>query len=65
MTAANMADLAPADAAVASSLAVISVTVGVFATHGPVLNSAGLEGVWRWVVAAVGRTLSLGDVDAT
>jgi hypothetical protein len=65
MTAANMADPAPADAGVVSSLAVISVTGGGFATPGPVLNSAGLVGIWRWVLEAVGRTLSLGDVDAT
>lgn len=41
----------------AISFAFISVAVGVFATYGIVLNSAGPVGIWLWVVAAVGQTL--------
>ena len=41
----------------AISFAFISVAVGVFATYGMMLNSAGPVGIWLWVVAAVGQTL--------
>jgi amino acid transporter len=41
----------------AISFAFISVAVGVFATYGLVLNSAGPVGIWLWVLAAVGQTL--------
>jgi amino acid transporter len=41
----------------AISFAFISVAVGVFATYGIVLNTAGPVGIWLWVVAAVGQTL--------
>ena len=37
----------------AISFAFISVAVGVFATYGIVLNTAGPVGIWLWVVAAV------------
>ena len=41
----------------AISFAFISVAVGVFATYGLMLNSAGPVGIWLWVLAAVGQTL--------
>ena len=41
----------------AISFAFISVVVGVFATYGEMLTSAGPVGIWLWVVAAVGQTL--------
>lgn len=41
----------------AISFAFISVAVGVFATYGEMLVTAGPVGVWLWVVAAVGQTL--------
>lgn len=41
----------------AISFAFISVAVGVFATYGQVLNTAGPVGIWLWVIAAIGQTL--------
>ena len=41
----------------AISFAFISVAVGVFATYGNMLQTAGPVGVWLWVAAAVGQTL--------
>jgi amino acid transporter len=41
----------------AISFAFISVAVGVFATYGELLTTAGPVGIWLWVVAAVGQTL--------
>jgi amino acid transporter len=41
----------------AISFAFISVVVGVFATYGEMLTSAGPVGIWLWVAAAVGQTL--------
>lgn len=43
--------------AFAISFAFISVAVGVFATYGAALRSAGPVGIWLWIVAAVGQTL--------
>ena len=37
--------------------AFISVAVGIFATYGSVLTTAGPVGIWLWIVAAVGQTL--------
>ncbi|MFJ6095844.1 APC family permease [Williamsia muralis] len=41
----------------AISFAFISVAVGVFATYGEVLVTAGPVGIWLWLFAAVGQTL--------
>src|ERR1700754_2981622 len=41
----------------AISFAFISVAVGVFATYGELLQTAGPVAVWLWVIAAVGQTL--------
>ncbi|WP_111765831.1 APC family permease [Nakamurella deserti] len=41
----------------AISFAFISVVVGVFASYGEVLQTAGPVGIWLWVLAAVGQTL--------
>lgn len=41
----------------AISFAFISVAVGVFATYGEMLQTAGPVGIWLWVAAAVGQTL--------
>lgn len=41
----------------AISFAFISVAVGVFATYGELLTTAGPVGIWLWVIAAVGQTL--------
>lgn len=41
----------------AISFAFISVAVGVFATYGDVLTTAGPVGIWLWIVAAIGQTL--------
>lgn len=41
----------------AISFAFISVAVGVFATYGELLQTAGPVGIWLWVVAAFGQTL--------
>ena len=41
----------------AISFAFISVVVGVFATYGELLVTAGPVGIWLWVIAAVGQTL--------
>ncbi|MGO4681305.1 amino acid permease [Microbacterium sp. 2MCAF23] len=41
----------------AVSFAFISVAVGVFATYGEMLQTAGPVGIWLWVLAAVGQTL--------
>nr|WP_237341999.1 amino acid permease [Williamsia soli] len=41
----------------AISFAFISVAVGVFATYGQVLTTAGPVGIWLWVIAAIGQTL--------
>ena len=41
----------------AISFAFISVAVGVFATYGEVLATAGPVGIWLWIIAAVGQTL--------
>ncbi len=41
----------------AISFAFISVAVGIFATYGAVLSSAGPAGIWLWIVASVGQTL--------
>lgn len=41
----------------AISFAFISVAVGVFATYGELLQTAGPVGIWLWVIAAVGQTL--------
>jgi amino acid transporter len=41
----------------AISFAFISVAVGVFATYGELLQTAGPVGIWLWVLAAVGQTL--------
>jgi amino acid transporter len=41
----------------AISFAFISVAVGVFATYGELLATAGPVGIWLWVVAGVGQTL--------
>jgi amino acid transporter len=41
----------------AISFAFISVAVGVFATYGELLGTAGPVGIWLWVIAAVGQTL--------
>ena len=41
----------------AISFAFISVAVGIFATYGSVLTTAGPVGIWLWIVAAVGQTL--------
>ena len=41
----------------AISFAFISVVVGIFATYGAVLQTAGPVGIWLWIIAAVGQTL--------
>lgn len=41
----------------AISFAFISIAVGVFATYGDVLTTAGPVGIWLWIVAAIGQTL--------
>ncbi|GAA1463637.1 APC family permease [Williamsia maris] len=41
----------------AISFAFISVAVGIFATYGQVLTTAGPVGIWLWIVAAIGQTL--------
>jgi amino acid transporter len=41
----------------AISFAFISVAVGIFATYGELLATAGPVGIWLWVIAAVGQTL--------
>lgn len=41
----------------AVSFAFISVAVGVFATYGEMLQTAGPVGIWLWIAAAVGQTL--------
>ncbi|GGF15581.1 amino acid permease [Subtercola lobariae] len=41
----------------AISFAFISVAVGVFATYGNMLQTAGPVGIWLWIAAAVGQTL--------
>ncbi|GAA2013999.1 amino acid permease [Nakamurella flavida] len=41
----------------AVSFAFISVAVGVFATYGEMLTTAGPVGIWLWVISAVGQTL--------
>jgi amino acid transporter len=41
----------------AISFAFISVAVGIFATYGAVLQTAGPVGIWLWVLAALGQTL--------
>jgi amino acid transporter len=41
----------------AISFAFISVAVGVFATYGELLQTAGPVGIWLWVVVAIGQTL--------
>lgn len=41
----------------AISFAFISVAVGVFATYGLMLQSAGPVGIWLWILAAIGQTL--------
>jgi len=41
----------------AISFAFISVAVGIFATYGNVLGTAGPVGIWLWILAAVGQTL--------
>lgn len=41
----------------AISFAFISVAVGIFATYGDLLVTAGPVGIWLWVIAAVGQTL--------
>lgn len=41
----------------AISFAFISVAVGVFATYGEMLQTAGPVGIWLWVAAAAGQTL--------
>lgn len=41
----------------AISFAFISVAVGIFATYGEVLGTAGPVGIWLWILAAVGQTL--------
>lgn len=41
----------------AISFAFISVAVGVFATYGEMLQTAGPVGIWLWIMAAVGQTL--------
>ncbi len=41
----------------AISFAFISVAVGVFATYGQMLQTAGPVGIWLWVLAAAGQTL--------
>jgi amino acid transporter len=41
----------------AISFAFISVAVGVFATYGEVLQTAGPVGIWLWIFAAIGQTL--------
>jgi amino acid transporter len=41
----------------AISFAFISVAVGVFATYGDVLATAGPVGIWLWIIAAIGQTL--------
>lgn len=41
----------------AVSFAFISVAVGVFATYGEMLQTAGPVGIWLWIIAAVGQTL--------
>ena len=41
----------------AISFAFISVAVGVFATYGSMLQTAGPVGIWLWIAAAVGQTL--------
>ncbi|MCS5733447.1 APC family permease [Herbiconiux daphne] len=41
----------------AISFAFISVAVGVFATYGEMLQTAGPVGIWLWVFAAIGQTL--------
>ena len=41
----------------AVSFAFISVAVGVFATYGEMLQTAGPVGIWLWIVAALGQTL--------
>ncbi|MCJ1708995.1 APC family permease [Microbacterium sp. VKM Ac-2923] len=41
----------------AISFAFISVVVGVFATYGEMLQTAGPVGVWLWVVVGIGQTL--------
>lgn len=41
----------------AISFAFISVAVGIFATYGTVLQTAGPVGIWLWVLAACGQTL--------
>ncbi|MFK0047428.1 hypothetical protein ACIQU4_25585 [Streptomyces sp. NPDC090741] len=42
----------------ATSFAFISVAVGIFATFGEVLRTAGPVGIWLWIVVAVGQTLA-------
>ena len=41
----------------AISFAFISVAVGVFATYGELLQTAGPVGIWLWVIVAIGQTL--------
>lgn len=41
----------------AISFAFISVAVGIFATYGAVLQTAGPVGIWLWIIASVGQTL--------
>ncbi|WP_188492864.1 APC family permease [Williamsia phyllosphaerae] len=41
----------------AISFAFISVAVGIFATYGQVLTTAGPVGIWLWIIAAIGQTL--------
>ncbi len=41
----------------AISFAFISVAVGVFATYGQGLTTAGPVGIWLWIIAAIGQTL--------
>lgn len=41
----------------AISFAFISVAVGIFATYGTVLTTAGPVGIWLWVLASIGQTL--------
>ncbi|MDV6278597.1 amino acid permease, partial [Rhodococcus erythropolis] len=41
----------------AISFAFISVAVGVFATYGEMLMTAGPLGIWLWLIAAIGQTL--------
>ncbi|OOB92093.1 APC family permease [Rathayibacter sp. VKM Ac-2630] len=41
----------------AISFAFISVAVGVFATYGQMLQTAGPAGIWLWVIVGIGQTL--------